>query len=174
MRKLRAELRLRVIAAGPYNKNVIKSASANTHTTTILKGQLRHLWEAVKFFYYFLSPLALLARVPSAAYAEIFAACSPLPDRRPKKFWIKSKIGRQTSSACVRASSKEPARVCPDETHLGLVMVMMKFIISSVETTPSRLESARRRILPGTPRLDTMRWNVSGRTGSSYISSRVY
>jgi len=47
-------------------------------------------------------------------------------------------------------------------------MVMMKFIISSVLTCPSRLESARRRILAGTPLDERMRWKVSGRTGSDW------
>ena len=53
------------------------------------------------------------------------------------------------------------------ETYLGLVMAIMKFIISSTDTAPSWLVSANRRIFAGIPRLDNILWNVSGRTGSS-------
>ena len=57
--------------------------------------------------------------------------------------------------------------------YLGLVMVMMNSMSSSTETTPSLSPSARRRILPGTPREDTMRWKVSGRTGESCVHTKA-
>ncbi len=46
--------------------------------------------------------------------------------------------------------------VC-DIRYLGFVIVMMKFIISSVDTTPSLSESASLKILAGTPREEIMR-----------------